>query len=125
MLINRQNLKSLEETINNFYQKEFNIQTQYKLLQVLKAVKEEQKILNDQIASLMEQFGERDSNGDLIFIDNGFKLIPEKAKECEKKYLELLEMKIQIPDIYFTLDELENLHLTLEQLSYFEPFIKL
>ena len=58
MLIERSTLDALEKTINSLYQKEFDIYTQYKLLQILKIVKDEKQILTDQIASLMEQFGE-------------------------------------------------------------------
>ena len=33
-------------------------------------------------------------------------------------------LEIQIPDIYFTLDELESLNLTLNELLILEKFIK-
>lgn len=125
MLIERSTLDALEKTINSLYQKEFDIYTQYKLLQILKIVKDEKQILTDQIASLMEQFGERDEKGDIILVEKGFKIIPEKAQLCEEKYLELLKMKVQFPEIFFSLDELKGLHLTLEQLNLLEPFIKI
>ena len=38
--------------------------------------------------------------------------------------IELNGLEIQIPDIYFSLDELEPIGLTLGQLELLEPFIK-
>jgi hypothetical protein len=44
--------------------------------------------------------------------------------EVEKAVTEIQEIEIQIPDIYFSLDELEDLGLTLYELDVLEPFIK-
>ena len=46
------------------------------------------------------------------------------AEECLQKVQEIQQQSIQIPDIYFTLEELKDLNLTLPELQVLEPFIK-
>jgi hypothetical protein len=44
--------------------------------------------------------------------------------ELEKAITEIQEVEIQVSDIYFSLDELEDLGLTFYELNVLEPFIK-
>lgn len=125
MIIKRHRLDSLEQIFNKLLSQTFAIQTQYKFLKLKKSIEEEIEIYRIQYASLLDQFCEKDEEGNFITDGaNGYKVDPKKMPEVEKAVTEIQEVEIQIPDIYFSLDELEDLGLTFYELNVLEPFIK-
>lgn len=125
MIIKRYKLDSLEQIFNKLLSQTFAVQTQYKFLKLKKSIEEEIEIYRIQYASLLDQFCEKDEDGNLITDGaNGYKVDPKKMPEIEKAVTEIQEVEIQVPDIYFSLDELEDLGLTLYELNVLEPFIK-
>lgn len=56
--------------------------------------------------------------------DGGYMIEENKQDEVLKINSELLTIKVTVPDIYFSLDELKNLDLTLDELAPFMNFIK-
>jgi hypothetical protein len=44
--------------------------------------------------------------------------------ECLEKLTQLSKRTVQLPDLYFSIDELQELGLTLGELEVLEPFIK-
>lgn len=125
MLIKRQDMIKILELINSLSDKRFDIKTQYKLLKIKKAIADEFEIYQQQLMNNCSEFFQRDEKGNLI-TDNcgGLKVIQEKVQECNQSIGELLNMRVQIPDVYFTIDELEKLNLTLEELNSLIDFIK-
>lgn len=125
MIIKRYKLSSLEKIFNKLLSQTFAIQTQYKFLKLKNSIKEELEIYHIQYASLLDRFCEKDEEGNLITNGaDGYKVDPKKMPELEKAVTEIQEVEIQIPDIYFSLDELEDLGLTFYELNVLEPFIK-
>lgn len=126
MLIKRNTIEELDKifsTINNLV---FNIETQYKLLKIKKKIKEEIEIAEEQINSLLENYAEKDVNNNFIISEQGgIKIQEEFCEVCQQKISEINNLSVQIPDIYFSLDELKELNLSFYQLEILEPFIKL
>lgn len=123
MLFYRNRITELYGLLKEKGELHFSISTQYKLLKIKKILDEEIEIYNEQIMSL-NAFFERDNEGNFIQNQNGFKIKEEFLEECQKKINELNNSQISLPDIYFSLDELEPLSLTLNELELLEPFIK-
>ena len=70
-------------------------------------------------------FFESDDKGNTIYSpDGGVKIKLDCIDKCNKVIAILNNCQVQVPDIYFSLDELKKLDLTLDELSAFEPFIK-
>lgn len=125
MIIKGEFLEPLAEIINKVKLKTFSIQTQYKFLKIFNAIQPEIQIINLQKEELAKKYAEKDENGQMLFSeDGGIKIKPDLLLECAKKLEELNEIKITLVDIYFSISELEDLGLTLEDLMYLEPFIK-
>lgn len=126
MLIKRNKIDKIIEIIDKIRDKNFNILTQYKFIQIVKTLENEQDILQEQINSLIIEYGERDENGHLIQDESkGIKIKKEYLIECSQKIHDIYELEIQIPDIYFSFDELDVLNLTLRELELLEPFVKI
>lgn len=125
MIIKRTDLPILTNVFSRISELKFNINTQYKLLKMKKAIEEEEEIYLKQLETLKE-YCVKDENGQFITNKNGGYQIDEtKAEECSKLVQEINAIQIQVPDIYFTIEELEPLDLTFNELEAFDSFIKL
>lgn len=125
MTIKRIDLINLFPIIEKIKNKIFNVYTQYNFLKLQEYINKEKEIYIKQQASLVEKFGQKNENGEVVIKEDGtVKIKKESAQECEKLLKDINELQIQIPDIYFSLDELQNLELTFSELSLLESFIK-
>lgn len=125
MTIKRIDLINLFPIIEKIKNKIFNVYTQYNFLKLQEYINKEKEIYIKQQASLVEKFGQKNENGEVVIKEDGtVKIKKENVQECEKLLKDINELQIQIPDIYFSLDELQNLELTFSELSLLESFIK-
>lgn len=125
MMYSAENLRGLSSLISRIKTKTFSIDTQYKFLKLLKVAKEEESYVDEQQVFLLENYAEKNEQGQFIMSqDGGFKIKQECLSECTQKILEINNRQVQLPDLYFSLDELAQLELTLEELELLEPFIK-
>lgn len=124
MIIKRNRINALYSLFEKKGKINFSIETQYKIIKIKKLISEELDIYTQQVQSLSDYF-EKDEKGEIIKISDGVKIKSEYIEECAKKIYELDNSTIQLPDIYFSLDELEPLNLTLDELELLEPFIKI
>lgn len=125
MLINRDNLTLINEIFNRVADTRFNISTQYKLIKLKKAIQEENEIYLTQLDRLKDFFL-IDENGDYIQNENGgYAIDKNRLEECQDLINEVNALQVQVPDMYFSLDELEPLNLSFKELEALDPFIKI
>lgn len=100
--------------------------TAYKLSKLSKAIEDEVVFYREKMQEIINEYGQRDDEGNLIFIDNGqgIALKPETQMECHTKIAELDNLDIELPDIKFSVDEFADTTLTLEELQPILPFIE-
>lgn len=125
MIYPTEKLKDLSTIIDKIKEKTFDINTQYKFIKISKAVKEEEDYVNEQQFLILKQYAERDDTGKFVTReDGGFKIRKECIQECGLKIIEMNNRQFSLPDIYFSLEELEPLGLTFGELQLLDPFIK-
>lgn len=125
MLIRREDLFLIKKIGEQMKDKVFNIQTQYKLLKLIKIADEEYPIYMEQIQPLLDSYAEKDEQGNIIHSEGGgTKIKTDQMDTLEQKLYELREIKVQVPDLYFSLDELEKLGLKMGELNAFIDLIK-
>lgn len=125
MIIQRNTLPILSNIFSRISDTKFDINTQYKLLKIKKAIDEEEEIYQQQLERLRE-YCLKDENGNLIRNeDGGYAIDNERAEECERIINEINNIQVQIPDLYFSLDELTPLQLTFSELEAFDQLIKM
>lgn len=126
MLIKRNQLTHILNIIENNKDKQFNINTQYKMLLIKKKIKEDFDLIEEQYQLLLNLYGEKAEDGNFIKTkDGGIKIKESYQNECYEKIKEFNQLEVSIPDIYFTIEELEPLNLTFFELEVLEPFIKI
>lgn len=97
----------------------------YKFAKLLKTISIEAEFYRTQYSLYIEEYGERDENGNLIFTnDKSIKIIPSKLEECKNKFNELNQFEIELPTISFSLEELESLNITMNDILILDPFIE-
>lgn len=126
MTIKRVAINPLMELISKIKTNVFDVRTQYNFIKLYKALEQELEIIGEQEKQLLELYAEKDENGEFIVLENGgYKIISDKLSECQQKVIEMDSVEIVMPDIKFTLDELQNLGLSMEELLLLDDFIKL
>lgn len=126
MLIKRNQLTHILNIIEDNKDKQFNINTQYKMLLIKKKIKEDFDLIEEQYQLLLNLYGEKSEDGNFIKTeDGGIKIKESYQNECYEKIKEFNQLEVSIPDIYFTIEELEPLNLTFFELEVLEPFIKI
>ena len=126
MLVKRKDtVKIVTAAKERLYNKRFNLQTQYKILKLVKAIEEEDELMNQSVLKIANEYAEKDNNGEVVKTeDGGIKIDENKKAELALALNEMNTAQLQLPDIYFSLEEFDGLDLTLEELDAFMPFIK-
>lgn len=101
------------------------IKTTYKLSKLARKVEEETSFYFSELNKILEEYAQK-KDGQYIFLGDGssIAIIKGKEEECSNRMSELQNLEIQIPDIYFTIEEIEKLDITLSQFDLIFPLIK-
>lgn len=125
MIINREELFQSLEVFQKLKNQKFDIHTQYKILKILRAAAEEESLFQEQIVLACKEYAETNENGEIIYLDDGgMKIKSDQIQKCKEEISKLKKMPVQIPDVYFSIEELTPLNLSMEDLQAFFLFIK-
>ena len=111
------------ENIKNM---KFPLKTAYKLNKLITQVNNEISFYQQKFSEIINEFGKRDENGEFIYSQDGssIEIVEGRQIECQEKVNELQNLEAEIQDIFFTIDELDGLNLTLYEMNCLLPFIK-
>lgn len=102
------------------------IKITYKLTKLFHRVQDELNFYQTEQYKILESIALKDDDGSYVYTEdgNGIKIEEGKEKECEEKMNELLNIDVIVDDISFSLDELESLQLSIEDMNCLMPLIK-
>lgn len=96
----------------------------YKFNKLANKANEEINFYRENMQKIIEEYAERDENGEMIFTDaENVKLRPDSTEECNKKINELSNIEVDI-NIKFTPEELSSLELSINDLQTLMPLIE-
>lgn len=99
------------------------LKTTYKFSRLMKRAEEEVNFYQEKFNEIIEEYGLKENGEYKLTPDKqSIVIIPGKESECMEKMKELKELEIDI-DISFTIEELENLDLTVSQFNCLFPLI--
>lgn len=106
--------------------KKMSIMTAYKLTKLAAAVDTEINFYREKLQSIIEEFSQKDDNGNYMSTEDGsgVKIIEGKEEECGKAMFELQSLEIELPDITFGISEFESVEITPDDFINIMPFIK-
>lgn len=97
--------------------------TAYTISKIIKKIEEEVNLFYDTRMKLVNQYGIKDENGELVIENNNYKINPDTLGEFNKEVTNLLETKITVEVNPINIDELESVELTPVQMIAIEDFI--
>lgn len=117
---------ALQPVYDLIKKKTLPIKTAYKLSRLFKAIDTESKFYTEQLNTIIEQYALRNENGDKVTSNEGnsIQIAPEYIEITSQKINELLSLDVELPDSMFSLDELDSLGLTMEEVNAFFPLIQ-
>lgn len=117
-------LFELQELCEKISNKVLPVKLAYKFAKIARFAEEEINFYRNQHTLYLNKYGEKDENGKFVFnLSNNIKIISGLEEECKDKFLELETMEIELPDIRFSLEELESVQLTIKDMIILDPFI--
>lgn len=100
------------------------IRTAYNLSKIFTRAREELEFYQKKLKEIITQYGEKDENGNLIFLENeSVSIQKDKVEECQKEITDLQNLELEIPDYSISLDSLEAVKISLDEISVLLPFI--
>lgn len=97
----------------------------YKIMKLCKAVIAEEEFYNNKRNEIINEYAVRDENGQISVSDDGMiSIIKDKIQEAEMALKELNEIEVEVPNIRFTLDELDELKLSVADMFVLDAFIE-
>lgn len=113
-----QNILTLTSIFNDVKTQKLPLNLSFKIIKILEECEKATQLFQEHFALILKEYGEVDENGELIMLpEGGYKLKEKYAEDCNMKVTELLESEVDLTNTSpFTLDELEPLELTFEQL---------
>ena len=117
---------ALQPVYDLIKKKTLPIKTAYKLSRLFKVIDSEARFYTEQLNTIIEQYALRDENGDKVTTNEGnsIQIAPDYIELTSQKINELLSLDVELPDLMFSLDELDSLGLTMEEVNAFFPLIQ-
>lgn len=107
-------------------EKEMSIKTAYKFSKLISRLDTEIKFYQKKFQSILEKYGEKDKDGNFKLTEDkkGVVIKQENLIVCQKEVEELHNLDIEISEVDFTLDELDSLNVTIQDMNIIIPFMK-
>lgn len=100
------------------------IRTAYNLSKIFARAREELEFYQEKFKEIITQYGEKDEKGNLIFLENeNISIQKDKIEECQKEITDLQNLELEIPNYSISLDSLETIKISLDEISVLLPFI--
>lgn len=96
----------------------------YKIMKLLKEIEFDETFLNSKIKELIDEYGERDKSGKFVIESGNIVIQKDKEQECQKALLELNNLEVDNPTCSFTLNELQEITLSVQDMAIIENLIK-
>lgn len=98
----------------------------YKLARLFNSFQESSEFYSTELSKIITKYSEKDEEGNPIPLEYGVgvKIQQEYLVEAQEKLNELLRLEVDVPDITFTLRELESVQLSLDEFNQLLPFIQ-
>lgn len=113
----------INQIFEEFSDSPLTIKTSYKIMKVLEQLQEDSNFFKEKLAELINKYGERDSNNQLIIQNDSYKIKDEDKEKFDNDYYELQGIENELNLETFTLDELEELKLSPKKLFIIKNLI--
>ena len=115
-------LNSLCEKLSD---QQLPLRLSYKIAKGLNLISTELDFYKKQYSLCLKAYAQQKPDGSFEMPDNGnIKIKPGSEEECIKRLQELDSMEFELSNFEFTLEELDGLNFTINDMKVLSPFIK-
>jgi hypothetical protein len=113
------NIIALKGVCENLKSQKTSVKTAYKISKILNAVEKEFEFYQTKFAEIVNEYSEKDENGQPVLINDGqgVKIQPDKISEAQIKMIELEAIEVELIISPLTLDELEGLEISISDMQ--------
>lgn len=112
--------KILWEASNRFPIKAF---AAYKVMKFCKALEDDEKFYSEKMQGIINKYAAKDGDGNPVTVNGNVKLEPSTAKEAQAELRELDDMEIDVPNVLFDINDLNEVKLTAADMYSLADFI--
>nr|DAL44744.1 MAG TPA_asm: Protein of unknown function (DUF1617) [Caudoviricetes sp.] len=98
--------------------------TAYKISKLSNFLKDDANFYTERLSQIIEQYGEKDENGEPVISGNGYKIQEDKTDECAAAIKELSGIEATTPGTKIYLSELDNVELSPDDIAAIYDFIE-
>lgn len=110
---------------NQFAQTKISSKLAYKIMKFCKSVAVEEEFYNTKRNEIIDTYAVKDEDGQVVVSDDGMiSIVPDKMGEANAALQELNGIEVEVPNIRFTLEELEGLELSIVDMFALDAFIE-
>ena len=98
----------------------------YKINKIRKAVEKEGEFYAEKFQEIIDQFAQKDENGNIKFSEDGSQILIQDGKidECNQALEDLQSLEVEVENFNLTIEDLgDNIECTPEQLEALMPFM--
>lgn len=119
-------LVEARNVINEYVDLDIDSKVSYKLMKILDTTEKDNQFYFDKFKSVVEKYGERDDNGEIVFDENGnIKINKDLISEVQHALDEITSIEVGIPCKYLlSLDDLDGFKMSCRKMKTIEPFLK-
>lgn len=117
---------SAQGAIQKLQSKPMPLKITYNLTKLYKALSSEADFYNEKLNEIVQEYGERDEEGNLkpTADGRGVQIQKDRLEEAQSKLNELYTIEVTLPDIKLSVDTLGDVELTLEETNALMPFFE-
>jgi hypothetical protein len=113
------------QIFNQVVQTKISSKLAYKIMKLCKSIADEEEFYNHKRNEIINEYAVRDENGQIVVSDDGMvSIIKGKITEAEAALKELNEIEVDVPNIKFAIDELDELKLSVADMFVLDEFIE-
>ena len=119
MTLKMSNIIALKGVCENLKSQKTSVKTAYKISKILNALEKEFEFYQTKFAEIINEYAEKDENGQPVLINDGqgVKIQPDKISEAQIKMIELEAIEVDLTTSPLTLDELEGLEISISDMQ--------
>ena len=126
MVIELSKILAFPNFYNQIRKEKVPFKTAHQLFQLNQEIEPHISFYYEKANEIILEFGEKNSKNELITTQDGsgIKIKQEETENCRNKFKELENIKVQVSDYSFSLEDFSCLQLSLNELEGIIPFIK-
>ena len=102
----------INEVFQFFIEQKLAFNLSYKIMKLLTSLENDIKFYNQKVQELLDNYAKKDEEGKYIENNGSISIQEDKFQEFQKAYQEIQECEIELPNIKFTMEELNNLEIS-------------